>query len=297
MHSFEDTRPLARAVAEEMGAVHRDIELHHFPDGESRVRVRSAENARAAIVRSLDRPNGKFLEVLFAADALRRCGVEELVFVTPYLAYMRQDAVFRDGEALSQRVVGELLGRAFDEVVTVEAHLHRIRELSEVVPCRSRSISAAPIIGEWCRSGGYDVVVGPDLESEPWVRQVAEIAGVRWVVCEKIRSGDRSVEVEVPRLGDSARSALLVDDIASTGVTLVRATEKLRSRGIDRVDAAIVHALFDDAIATQLRKAGVERLVSTDTVAHASNAISVAGILAQELVSSPPPHPHATGDV
>ncbi len=288
LHTFEELRPFAEAVASNLAAPCRTVDVHRFPDGESLVRVRSDGPKRAVLVRSLDQPNAKLVEVLLAADALRSRGVEELVFVAPYLGYMRQDRAFREGEAVSQQVVGRMLGEAFERVLTVEAHLHRIRRLDEVVPCDATSLSAAPLIGEWCRSAGrHDLVVGPDSESEPWVRVVAEKAGLPWRVCSKTRSGDREVEVRVPSLPADVRTALVVDDIASSGGTLAAATRGLRSRGVASVEAVVVHALFDGATERRLRESGLDRLVSTDTIPHATNGIRTAGLLAENLLARP----------
>ena len=137
------------------------------PDGESLVRVRVAAD-EVIVVRSLHDPDAKLVPLLLAADALRRAGARRAILVAPYLPYMRQDRVFRRGEPLSQRVVGRLLGEAFDRVLTVEAHLHRTRRLGDVVTCPARSVSAAPLLARWCLAHpAVQLVVGPDEESEP----------------------------------------------------------------------------------------------------------------------------------
>jgi ribose-phosphate pyrophosphokinase len=286
LHAFEDTLPLATRLAERLGTALRPVEVHRFPDEESLVRVESAGAHRAVLVRSLDRPNPKLIEVLFAADGLRRRGVRELVFVAPYLGYMRQDRAFRDGEAISQRVVARLLGDAFDEVLTIEAHLHRIHSLAEIFSCRARSLSAAPLIADWCRTQGRKrLVVGPDAESEPWVRAIAEAAGLPWIVCRKIRRGDRDVQIEVPELPDDVENALIVDDIASSGATLAAATRALRARGLVHVEAIVSHALFGPHAEELLLSAKLDRILSTDTLPHPSNAIGVGDLIADHLMS------------
>jgi ribose-phosphate pyrophosphokinase len=208
------------------------------------------------------------------------------VLVAPYLAYMRQDRVFRSGEGVSQQVVGGLLGAAFDEVLTIEAHLHRIRTLDEVIPCRARSISAAPVIADWCRRRRSDaLLVGPDAESEPWVRAVAERSDLPWIVCEKQRHGDREVEITLPELPTPSEHAIVVDDIASSGATLAALTRALHARGIPRVEAVVAHAIFGPGAEERLRSAGLAKILSTDTLPHPSNAISVADLLAEQLMA------------
>ncbi len=248
------------------------------------MRVECDQPESAVVLRSLDDPNAKLVEVLLAADALRRRGAERVMLAAPYLGYMRQDQSFREGEAISQQVVGAQLGLAFDGVVTVEAHLHRIASLSQVFSCPAESLSAAPLVAQWCTSlAGNWLVVGPDRESEPWVRAVATRAGLPWIVCDKVRAADDRVHVEVPKPPDGIRGALLVDDIASTGATLAEASRGLQAVGFERVEAVVIHALFAPGAEARLQAAGVERVVSTDSVAHPSNRLCVAPLLAEYL--------------
>lgn len=283
LHFFTDTAVLARRIGAASGVPAVPVRVHRFPDRESLVQVRWGGEREAVVVRSLDDPNGKLLEVLFAADALRRAGARRLTLVVPYLPYMRQDRVFAAGEPISQRVVGALLGGAFDRVLTVEAHLHRIERLGDVVPGAARSLSAAPALAAWAARLGRDtLLVGPDVESTGWVGEVARRAGLRCVVGAKERRGDRRVRVGFPSL-PAARRAVLVDDIASSGATLAAAARALRRAGVARVDALVVHAIIAPGTTARLRRAGVHRLLSCDTVPHASNALSVAPLLAAAL--------------
>jgi len=169
--------------------------------------------------------------------------------------------------------------------VTLEPHLHRIRRLGEVFACESVALGAAPLLADWCRALGPEtLVVGPDVESAPWARAIARAAELPFVVGAKRRSGDRRVRVVLPPLPD-ARRAVLVDDIASTGETLAAAARALRAAGIREVEAAVVHAIFARGAATTLRRAGIDRVVSCDTVVHPSNGIPTARLLAEAIRS------------
>ena len=257
LHAFPEGLPFARALGRAAGAEVRPIELHRFPDGESLVRVRAPAGRDAVVVRPLDAPNDKLVEVVLAADALRRAGAGRVTLVAPYLGYMRQDAVFAPGQSLSQRAIAAMLGGAFDRVLTVEAHLHRVATLAEVFPVPALSVSASPAI--------HRAIAG----------------GIPWVVGRKLRRGDRDVRVALPRV--RAERVVVVDDVASSGRTIAATADRLRRAGVRRVDAVVVHAVFARGALRAMREQGVSRVVSCDTIAHRTNAIPVAGLLAQAL--------------
>lgn len=286
LHAFPEGLAFARELGRATGAEVRVVDLHRFPDGESLLRVRGPVGRRAVVVRPLDAPNERLVEVVLAADALRRAGARHVTLVAPYLPYMRQDAVFAPGQPVSQRAVAAMLGQAFDRVLTVEAHLHRVRSLSQVFPVPALSVSAAPAVGRWVRgsgTGAEDVVlVGPDEESTATLRAVAEAAGgLRWVVGRKVRRGDRDVRVTLPRV--RADRAVVVDDVASSGRTIAATAERLLGSGVRRVDAVVVHAVFARGALAALRASGLGRVASCDTIVHRTNAIPVAGLLAPHL--------------
>lgn len=285
LHAFPDSLVFARGLGRALAWPVERIDLHHFPDGESRVRVAAVAGTPAFVVRSLHEPDAKLFAVLLAADALRRAGAASLGLVAPYLAYMRQDQAFRPGEAVSQRVLGALLGGAFDRVTCVEAHLHRVRSLADVLPCRAESVPAAPALAGWLAGTEPALLVGPDAESEPLVRGVAERAGLPWLVAAKERRGDAEVEVSLGALRLPCPRALLVDDIVSSGATLAAVARALYAAGAERVEALVVHALFAPGALERLRAAGVARVVTTDTVPHTTNQIAAAPCLAAALAA------------
>jgi ribose-phosphate pyrophosphokinase len=105
------------------------IESHRFPDGEIKLRLPESLPAQVVILRTLNNPNEKLIELLLAAQTARDLGARNLTLVAPYLSYMRQDVAFHPGEAISQRIVGRFLAGLFDAVITVDPHLHRVATL------------------------------------------------------------------------------------------------------------------------------------------------------------------------
>jgi len=284
VYAFENQAAAAAAMALRLGVRCLAIALHRFPDGEARPRV--AEPAETAILyASLDDPDAKLVPLLLAADACRRLGASRLVLVAPYLCYMRQDRVFQPGEPLSRDVIGGLLGGVFDRIVTVDAHMHRTRDLSAVFGgIEVDDLSAAGLIADAFDVLPSPIVAGPDAESAPWARRIAERLGADLLVLEKQRCGDAMVRLDSPSLAAvRGRAVLLVDDICSSGATLAAAASALRDAGAASVDVGVTHALFDAAAARRLASAGVRRVVSTNAVRHPTNGPSLAALIARSL--------------
>lgn len=283
---FEDETLEAGRLARAAGLECAVIERHRFPDDELRLRLPERLPGRVVVYRSLHRPNEKLLELLLVARTAGRLGAEHLTLVAPYMAYMRQDVAFRSGEAVSQRIVGEFLAGLFDGVVTVDPHLHRVNTLAEAVPVpHAIALSGAPLLADivaQARPGA--VLLGPDAESAQWVAAAAARHGFAHAVCTKVRHGDRDVDILLPEgLDVSGRAVVLLDDVVSSGHTLAGATRLLRAAGAASVDVAVTHALFAGDALAQLEAAGVGQVWSTDCIAHPSNAVSVAPLLAEAL--------------
>ncbi len=286
--AFEDETPLAAPLADALGCPLGWIGCHRFPDGESKLSLPSELPPRVAVLRGLHQPNQKLAELMIVAPAARELGARQLTLVSPYLAYMRQDMAFNPGEAVSQRHVGSALASWFDHVITVDPHLHRVTTMDEVLPGkRGQALSAAPLLGAWAAAHAHNpILLGPDDEAAQWVRAAARAQGLQHGTCIKHRSGDRDVQVQLPPIDFAGRNIVLIDDVASTGRTLLVAAQALLAQGARAVDVAVTHALFVDDAIEQLRAVGVRNVWSSDSVPHASNVVSLVPLLAAALRSS-----------
>ncbi|MFN7475263.1 MAG: ribose-phosphate diphosphokinase [Burkholderiales bacterium] len=272
----------ANRFAAAVGAGFATIARHQFPDGETRITLPPVLPQQLAIYQSLNNPNAKLVELLLAAKTARRSGVKHLTLVAPYLCYMRQDTAFLPGEAVSQTIIGEWLAQHFDAVLTVDPHLHRVHRLADAVPVKSAiALSAATAIGRFLSAQGRSIVlVGPDAESEQWVSIAAAVAGCEFGVCHKVRHTDRATTVVLPEISVAGASVVLVDDIVSSGGTLMSAARACVAMGAARVDAAVVHALYGDEVTAELTSSGITTVWSTDSVEHPTNAIPLDHLLA-----------------
>ncbi len=279
---------LARAVAKITRFSVTETETRRFPDGELYVRVMGdASREDVAVFQSLGmRPDRLLMEYCLIADAVKGMGCKTVTAVIPYLAYARQDARFRSGESLSIKLVARSLeGAGTDRLISVDAHLHRLRALKEVFTIPTLNLSAMPLLAEYYKTefGVRNViVVGPDSESEQWASTVAGTLSTEYSILNKERLGDRDVEISgSPSV--RGKTVVLVDDIISTGKTLVGAIRKLRSKGAKRIDVLATHALLVEGALSLLRKAGMSHLVSTDTIPRSTSRVSVAPMIADAL--------------
>ena len=282
---FPDYQHQAGNLAATLQLHYRQIEVHHFPDGESKLKLPASLPRQLVICQTLDRPNPKLVELMLAAGASRELGVERLILAAPYLCYMRQDTAFQPGEAISQQIVGAFLAQYFDAVVTVDAHLHRVKRLSQVIPLPfALNLSAAEEMGRFLR-GRYEnpLLLGPDAESEQWVASIAALDRLDYRIAHKRRSGDREVEVSLADGDYRGRDIVLVDDVASTGETLQQAALQLRRREAGSINVLVTHALFVEDACERLAQAGVDNIWSCDSIPHRTNSLSLAAVLAAGL--------------
>jgi len=282
---FAEDQTQASAIALAAGMNLAAIARHRFPDGELKLRLPSALPPRVVLLRTLDNPDEKLVELLLVARTARTLGAQHLTLVAPYLAYMRQDMAFQPGEVVSQKVVGQFLADLFDAVITVDPHLHRVATLAQAVPAAQATVlSGAPLLADLIATHlPQALLVGPDEESAQWIAQAAARHGFDHAVCHKIRHGDRDVQIALPDIRVQGRCVVLLDDVASSGHTLAGAARLLLSAGAASVDVAVTHALFAGDALQVIKDAGVGRVWSTDCITHPSNAVSMAQYIARAL--------------
>ncbi len=287
--AFAENGKQAQALARELAVPSHPIECREFPDGESLVRIQADAAAveTAIVFRSLNDPNAKLVELLLAAAALRGNGARRVMLLAPYLGYMRQDIAFRSGEAISQRVVGQLIADHFDGLLTVDPHLHRTASLNDVAPAIvAMAIPAAPALVTALRRDlePGSILIGPDRESLPWVRTIAEPLGAEMLIGDKCRSGDRDVALALPGIERvRGRPAIIVDDLVSSGSTLAGCAAMLHAAGATRVEAIVTHCLTEAADLARLHAAGIDRIRASDSVPGPVATIPLARVLGDAI--------------
>jgi ribose-phosphate pyrophosphokinase len=290
---FDDYLPPAQQLATSLSIPFKRVELHQFPDGETKVTLPIKLPKHVIICRTLNQPNAKLIELIITASAARAQGVEHIILIAPYLCYMRQDIAFNAGEAISQKIIGKLLDDYFDRVITIDPHLHRINNLSEVVPSKqATALHASSAMSAFLQQQfSQPVLIGPDEESEQWVKAIAKFHQWHYAIATKERFGDKNVSVTLAthdkentkELNITNRDVIIVDDIASSGKTLEKAVKQIQQQAPASISIIVTHAFFVDNAITRLTNLGVANIWSSDSVLHSSNAFSIVDTIAEQL--------------
>lgn len=278
---------LAAGLAAQLDCETGELNTRRFPDGETYLRFATDLDKRSvAIVCTLAHPDEKILPLIFAAATARELGASKVGLVAPYLAYMRQDRRFNPGEAVTSRQMAHLISEAFDWMVTVDPHLHRYGDLSEIYSIPTRVVHAAPLISRWIRENvEKPLIIGPDSESEQWVAAVASDAEAPYCVLEKVRHGDRDVRITLGNLEAwRGRAPVLVDDIISSGRTMIEVARLLAAQGWPPPVCIAVHGLFADRSDELLVDAGA-RVVTTNSVGTGDSEIDVGPLLGEAIAA------------
>jgi ribose-phosphate pyrophosphokinase len=285
--TLDGNTALRNGLLAQTGFAAGECEWRHFPDGESYVRLHGDYVGRDVVIQcGLQQPDRIAMPLMFCVDTLRELGACSVGLIAPYLAYMRQDRRFHDGEAVSSRLFARFLSTHVDWLVTVDPHLHRCLDLAEIYSIPCATLSAMPLMAQWIkREIARPLLIGPDSESAQWVSAVAALVDSPYTVLSKHRHGDRHVEVSVPDI-DRWRGCtpVLIDDIIATGHTLLEAVVHLQRAKFPPAVCIAVHGVFAQHTDMKLHRAGVARVVTSNSIMHASNAVDLSPVIAQGAI-------------
>jgi ribose-phosphate pyrophosphokinase len=280
---------LASKVAQELDVKAGKLEVRRFPDGEKYLRVLDDVKSEAAyVIQSIHHtPDELLFEYLLLVDALKDLGARKVTGFIPYFAYARQDERFKPGEAVSFKTVSKLMETVgTDEIYTIDMHQHRVLTSSQVFKIPSHNLSAMTLLADYVQKNWKlqkPLIIGPDAEAEQWAKIAAERLNTDYDVFEKKRFSADHVEIRPRRAEAKGRDVLIVDDIISTGGTIVEALKILLSQGASRVAVACTHPILASGALEKIYEAGAENVVGTDTVPSAIGQVSVAPLIADEI--------------
>ena len=264
-------------------------EIKRFPDGEKYVRITEDVNDKTvAVIQSFyHQPDEFLIEYFLMVNTLKDLDAKRVLGVVPYFAYARQDERFKPGEAISFRIVTKLIEEVgTDEIYTVDTHLHRVEQLSEVFRIPAHNLTAVPLLAQYVKKNfelTNPIVIGPDEEAEQWAKVAAKELEAEYDVLEKERLGPSEVRIKTRELDVKNRDIVIVDDIISTGGTMVEAIKMLKEHGAKNIIAACTHPILVQNALTRIYQAGALAVIGTDTVPSSISFVSVAPVIAEAL--------------
>ncbi|MFO8605027.1 ribose-phosphate pyrophosphokinase [Legionella pneumophila serogroup 1] len=289
LFSLFDSSEIARQLQEILQVEAGKVTFHRFPDTEWYLKIDSEVNNRSIIVvDSLNQPDKKILPLLFFAKTAKELGAQKIGLIAPYLSHLRQDKRFHEGEGITSRYFADILSTSLDWLMTIDPHLHRYHSLDEIYSIPTFVLHATSMIATWIKHHvPKPILIGPDMESEQWVADIAEKGRFPYAILEKTRHGDKEVTISVPYIPELESSTLvLVDDIISTARTMVETVKHLQQAGSKSIVCIGVHALFaEDAYSLLSAMKGVQ-VITCNTIHHVTNAIDVSGLAVDVLVQN-----------
>lgn len=283
---LSNSRSLAKKVAKRLKTKYSQLDSQFFPDGEVYLRFKdSVKGKKIVLIQSMQpNTNDALIEMLFASATAKDLGAKKVILVAPYMSYMRQDKRFKPGECISNEVVAKFIDDYVDQVMIVDPHLHRDASLDIFFKIKATKLTANPLIARYIKKKIKNpLLIGPDWESYKWARATAEIIGAESVILKKKRYSGRRVRVYFGQKIDvKGKNAVLVDDMISTGNTLLRTIEHLRKLGLKKFTCIAVHGVFSEGALKKLQKAGAQ-VITANTIKNPAAKLDVSGIIAEAL--------------
>ena len=274
---------LAERISRELGNSPFGIPFtKRFPDGELYVRVGGRLEGDDVVIVQSTRTDQDLIELMLLEDAVREAGARRIFVVVPYFGYARQDRRLFPGEPVSARALCRHVELDADEIVTVD--LHSSQSLSNFSKPAFEA-SGIPAIARLLRERPVDLLASPDKGGIDRVRRMAQLLDRPWFALEKKRIDSEHVELSLPAslsVPIEGKHVVLIDDVISTGGTIVEAAKLLKKHGVGAISAACTHGLFlRDAF--ERIKAVTDEVYSTDTLGNPAEKASVAPDIAQIL--------------
>lgn len=289
--------PLAQEIASHLNKELSQLEIHIFPDQEKRIRVSDKVVGKDCVIIQSTSTNAdkNYMELFFIIDALKRSGAKSIVCVLPYVGYERQDHIFRDGEAASMEVIVKILeALAVDKLIVLDLHSSRIPELFKIPVLH---LSALPIFAQTIKNkhwnNGDTVLVSPDRGGIRRIKILSQILGnIPYTVIEKNRDLI-SGKISMGKItGEVRKRAIVLDDMISTGSTIVKAADLLNKKGARAIFVFATHAVFSSDAPRILQKSPIEKIFVTNTIYvrkekqfQKLSILSVAGRISDSLKS------------
>lgn len=291
-------KSLSESIAKELSADLIYPEITVFPDTETRIRLSQEKVAgqKVYIIKSCEMPvDSSVLEFSFMTDAAIRAGADKVIGIIPYLPYMRADHVFRPGEAVPLEIVIKIIeASGVNEILIFDPHSIKIPEMFKI---DIKNLSALHVFAEKIAEIEPDksniTIVSPDMGALRRLEILAEFLGgnINSVYINKDRDYESGNVSVAEYKGEIRGKCFIVDDIISTGKTIVQAVETLVNNGAGEVYVFATHPVFSEDAGQLLQNSGLKKVYVTDSIPVGSGKmfekleiLSLSGLIAESIL-------------
>ena len=278
---------LAKNLAKKLKASFIRSDLKTFPDGESKITVSSKpKKSKIIVVQSTYPPvDSNLLQALSLISKAKQYS-SNVIAVIPYMGYARQDREFLSGEVVTMKVMAKLFKAVgASKIIVVDIH-SKIALNQFKIP--SKNVSAVPELVKYFKKMKLEnpLVVSPDLGGIQRAKDFAKIFGSDFIALKKQRDRKTGkVQIKSKNLKEvKGKDLILVDDMISTGGSIIKATEFLKKQKCKRIFVACTHALLQNNAEKKIKKAGVSKLVSANTIPGKTSLVDVSELIAKAIV-------------
>jgi ribose-phosphate pyrophosphokinase len=279
------SKDLAKRLARKLKAVYIETETKIFPDGESKITLRKIPKKSVILVVQSTYPpvDTNLLQALSIISQVRKISSRTFAII-PYMGYARQDKQFLSGEVITMSVVAKMLQSAgAKKVIVVDIHSNTALNHFNIP---TENVSAIPELANYFKKLNLKnpLVVSPDMGGSSRSKKFASLLKTDFIVLKKHRDKKTgSVSIQTAKMDVQGKDLILVDDIISTGSSIIKAAQFLKKQKCKRVFVACTHGLLVDGAEKKIRKAGVSRIISTNTIPGNTSKVDVSGILAKSV--------------
>jgi ribose-phosphate pyrophosphokinase len=273
-------------VARNLNAEIVNVSFKDFPDGETYVRIEEdVKNKDVLLIQSTYHPQNKnIIQLFLLIEAIKQMTPSRLRLVIPYFAYARQDKQFKQGEALSIKVIEKIIEYlAVDEIYTIDIHAPHVLNYFKI---KAKDLSAMKLFGEYFKSLNLNnpLVIAPDDGAIHRAQLVSKVLKSDYTSFDKFRDKNTGeITMEYKEIDVANSDIIIIDDIISTGGTMIKAIQMSRKQGADKIYAAATHTLLLSDAKSKILSAGATDIIGTDTIPNEISKISVAPLIAQQF--------------
>ena len=282
----KSSEELGKKLSKKLNAKLIKSQIKVFPDGETKITLAETPSKHCIVVQSTYPPVDTNLIQTLALVSKAKEHADSVTAVIPYMGYARQDREFLPGEIVTMKVIAKLLkGSGVTSLIVIDIHSMIGLKYFQI---KTKNVSAIPDLVRHFKKMKLKnpLIVSPDQGGKERAKRFAEDFNANYI--SLIKKRDRKsgkVEIKNSELEEvKGRDLILVDDMISTGGSIIKATQFLKKQKCRRVYVACTHALLMNDAEKKIRKAGVTKIVSTNTIPGKTSVVDVSNSIAKAIV-------------